>query len=542
MSDSQAVHKSLLPFAAGVAATGFVWALTSNGFKKQQGVSEPKASSAKDKAEKTAAQSPARTPTRKGSFLLNATPDRGSLAQDAKLRNGASAATLSNSLNRQIGMELIKQRDQQMGPNVSVFYKDDGGLVVTRGRGCYMRDLDGNLHLDCCNNVASCGHAHPAVVEAGCKELSAVQTNARFLHPTRQRYLKKLLATFPPELNTVYLVNSGSEANDLALRIAREHATCARKADVIVLDNAYHGHTQALVDISPYKWYQATNGIDYQGEHCHVAPMPDTYRGKHRGAFEDPAVCALYVEEVKDILQRTGGVGTFIAESIIGCGGQVVPPPGYLQGCYDAVRAAGGVCIADEVQTGFARSGTHFWAFQRHGVVPDIVTCGKPMGNGYPIAAVICRRELAQSFSATGIEYFNTYGGNSVGCAIAEAVIDTIAAEGLQRHALEVGDYLTESLQRLRTFSWVGDVRGFGLFQGLEFVLDSAAADPQPHPTLTKFVVDFLRYENVVISRDGPDENVIKVKPPLLFSRANVDTLVGAIEKALVEARRLQTF
>lgn len=293
MSDSQSAQKSVLPFVAGVALTSLLWRLsataksTTDESKQQRSLSDSpvqaKAGEEASKSEKASSQSPTRSPARKGSFLLHATPDRGSIAQNAKLSSGTAAASMNNSLNRQIGLELIKQRDHQMGPNVSVFYKDDGGLVVTRGKGCYMRDLDGNLHLDCCNNVAAVGHAHPTVVEAGSKELGAIQTNGRFLHPTRQRYLKKLLATFPPELSTVYLVNSGSEANDLALRIARQHATCARKTDVIVMDNAYHGHTQALVDISPYKWYQATDGVDYQPEHTHVAPMPDTFRGKYRG-------------------------------------------------------------------------------------------------------------------------------------------------------------------------------------------------------------------------------------------------------------------
>lgn len=478
----------------------------------------------------------------RGSFLLQ-TPNEISAA--AKAASLLHVDKLAGGKNEEVGRELIALRDKQVGPNVSVFYKQDGGLVVTSGTGPYMRDIDGNLHLDCCNNVASVGHAHPKVVLAGAKELAHVQTNGRFLNPIQQRYLSKLLATFPPELNTVYLVNSGSEANDLALRIARAHTTASRPKDVIVLDSAYHGHTQTLVDISPYKWYQAVDGKNYQAPTTHVAPCPDGFRGLHRlGQTEE---CGrLYAQEVDRILSD-GGVGTFIAESIVGCGGQVVPPPGYLRRVYAAVRKAGGVCIADEVQTGFARTGTDFWMFQRHGVVPDIVTVGKPMGNGYPVAAVICRREVAESFARSGIEYFNTYGGNSVACAIAEAVLDTIQEENLQENALRTGEYLTSRLKDLQAKypAWIGDVRGVGLFQGIEFIRDRKKLQGQqdnlqPYPELTKFLVDFLRYQRVIVSRDGPDENVIKVKPPLVFGPEHVDQLVDALDLALAAAQQME--
>lgn len=468
---------------------------------------------------------------KKGSFLLQAAGSRSDAAAALETSKGATA--IYKTKNEEVGRGLIAQHEAHMGPNVSIFYKQDGGLVVTSGQGVYMRDVDGTLHLDCCNNVACVGHSHPAVIKAGASELGQIQTNSRFLHPTRLRYVQKLLKTFPPELDTVYFVNSGSEANDLALRIARAHSTAGRPNDVIVLDSAYHGHTQALVDISPYKWYQAVDGKNYQPPSTHVADLPDGYRGKYRGG-QTEEVGALYAKDVAKVVNELGGVGVFIAESIVGCGGQVVPPPGYLQKCYDAVRAKGGVCIADEVQTGFARSGTHFWMFQKHGVVPDIVVVGKPMGNGYPVAAVVCRRAVAESFASSGIEYFNTYGGNSVACSIAEAVLDTIISEKLQENALKVGNYLTSKLLPLKEkYIWVGDVRGCGLFQGIEFVINKNDRNLQPHPELTKFIVDFLRLENVIISRDGPDENVIKIKPPLVFSEENVNTLVSAIDRAL---------
>jgi ethanolamine-phosphate phospho-lyase len=315
----------------------------------------------------------------KGSFLLTTSTEKSEAAAIAA-RSAGAASTVVGGKNEEVGRALIAEREKSMGPNVSVFYKQDGGLVITSGRGVYMKDIDGNLHLDCCNNVASVGHAHPRVVTAGCKELGNIQTNGRFLNPIQQRYVKKLLSTMPPELNTVYFVNSGSEANDLALRIARAHATAARPNDVAILDSAYHGHTQSLVDISPYKWFQAVDGKNYQPPTTHVMALPDAFRGRHRVGQNEKAG-ELYAQEVEELVNGPlGGVGTFIAESIVGCGGQVVPPPGYLQRVYAAVRAKGGVCIADEVQTGFARAGTHFWMFQEHGVVPDIVTMGKPMG------------------------------------------------------------------------------------------------------------------------------------------------------------------
>ena len=446
--------------------------------------------------------------------------------------------------------DLLETRNRQTGPNISVFYKKEGGLIITEGSGTFMVDSDGNKYLDCINNVACVGHSHPAVVKAGCDALGSIQTNSRFLHPTQQRYLSKLLATFPPELDTVYLVNSGSEANDLALRIAQHGNTANKKNDIICLDHAYHGHTMALLGISPYKWYQAVDGVNRQPETTHVVSCPDGYRGRHRRGDLSSSITnandvedelsRLYASDVEAVIAKTGGVGTFIAESIISCGGQIIPPRRYLQRCYEAVRKAGGICIADEVQTGFGRPGTSFWAFQHHGIDPDIVTIAKPMGNGYPIAAVVCRRALADAFASTGIEYFNTYGGNSVGCAIAEAVLDTIKAERLQENSLDVGQHLLSKLTALsKKYGVIGDVRGFGLFIGIELIQPTQLGSDErllPHTKLTQFLVDFLMNERVLVSKDGPDNNVIKIKPPLVFSRDNADTLVMAMDRALEAA------
>lgn len=282
--------------------------------------------------------------------------------------------------NELVGRELIRERERHMGADVSIFYREAGGLVITSGEGVYLQDIDGNRYLDCINNVAVVGHSHPVVVAAGQKELGRIQTNTRFLNPIQQRYVKRLLATFPPELNTIYFVNSGSEANELALRLARSHTTARRPEDVICIDSAYHGNTLSLIGISPYKWHQATDGKSYRPPTTHVVSLPDGYRGKYP-VGQTPLAGELYAAEVEDLVSGPeGGVGTFIAEGIVGCGGQIVLPPGYLQKCYEEVRSRGGVCIADEVQTGFGRIGNKFWMFEEHGVIPDIVTLGKPMG------------------------------------------------------------------------------------------------------------------------------------------------------------------
>lgn len=452
---------------------------------------------------------------------------------------------ISNLTNNPINEELIQNHLKNQGPNVSMFYKADGGVVAIKGIGAVMYEPDGSSYLDCANNVAGCGHSHPLVVKAACDELHNIMTNGRLLHPIRDRYVKRLLATLPPEIDTLYLVNSGSEANDLALRMAKLYSKASANPEhVICIDAAYHGHVQSCVDISPYKWRQCTDGTNYHKEHVHIVSMPDTYRGPYKSASE-------YANEVKQIIELTGGAGAFIHESMMGVGGQVVLPDGYLAEVYEAIHEAGGCVIADEVQTGFGRSGTSFWEFENHGVIPDIVTMGKPMGNGYPIGAVACRRKVAEAFASSGIEYFNTFGGNSVACAVGNAVLDAIEQDGLQENARVVGEYLKERMLSLKEQpsigEWVGDVRGRGLFQGIEFVTRKEATDEDadsivPHEKLCRYIVDFLKYERVIVSRDGPDGNVIKIKPPLIFTLANVDTLIEGMKRGLEEAEKTGYF
>ena len=307
--------------------------------------------------------------------------------------------------------QLLPRRRVDLGPSLSISYRRP--LSIVRGEGTWLIDHTGRAHLDCVNNVAHVGHSHPHVADALARQSRVLNTNTRYLHPTILDYAERLAALFPDPLNVVYLTNSGSEANELALRIAR---TATGRRDVIALDWGYHGNTQACVDVSAYKFKR--KGGTGQPPHTHLAELPDPYRG--RFGADGPA----YAAHIADLPASAA----FLAESISGCGGQVVFPAGYLAEAYRLARAQGAVCIADEVQVGFGRVGSHMWAFEEHGVVPDIVTLGKPIGNGHPLGAVITTRALADAF-ANGMEWFNTFGGNPVSCAVGMAVLDVIRSE-----------------------------------------------------------------------------------------------------------------
>src|SRR5215831_17855080 len=333
----------------------------------------------------------------------------------------------------------------------------------------YLYDENGRAYLDAVNNVSHVGHCHPRVVRAGREQMAVLNTNTRYLHDNLVRYAQRLCAKLPEPLSVCYFVCSGSEANELALRLARTHT---RRRDMIVVDVAYHGNTTSLIEISPYK--NEGPGGTGAPPYVHKVPMPDVYRGRYKK--DDPQAgekYARYVEETIQTVKDDGGeAAAFICESLLGCGGQIVLPPNYLQEAYRHIRKAGGVCIADEVQVGFGRVGTHFWGFETQEVVPDIVTMGKPIGNGHPLAVVVTTPEIAASFN-NGMEYFNTFGGNPVSCAIGLAVLDVIAEEGLQENALRVGAHLMEGLSGLmEKHTLIGDVRGPGLFVGIELVLD----------------------------------------------------------------------
>ena len=400
---------------------------------------------------------------------------------------------------------LIQERSRLLGRNLSVAYERP--LNIVRGSMQYLYDDEGRRYLDAYNNVAHVGHCHPRVVAAGQQQMELLNTNTRYLSELILEYAEKLTATLPEPLRVCFFVNSGSEANELALRLARAH-TKAR--DLIVLEHAYHGNTTTLIDISPYK--HDGPGGEGAPPWVHKSPLPKS---------QDDAE---HVAELAGQLNLCG----FSAESMPSVAGQIIFPDGYLARVYEGVRDAGGVCIADEVQTGYGRIGTHFWAFEKYGVVPDIVVLGKPIGNGHPIGAVITTRAIADSF-ANGMEFFSTFGGNNVSCAIGLKVLEVLRDENLQAHALEVGELLLAGLRELQQrHEIISDARGSGLFIGVELMRDS-----QPASDEASRVVNQMRERGILFGTDGPHHNVLKIRPPMPFSQADADQLLTNLNELL---------
>lgn len=421
---------------------------------------------------------------------------------------------------------LLEARGRHLGRGLTVHYREP--VHVTRGWMQYLYDAGGRRYLDLVNNVCHVGHCHPRVVRAVAEQMARLNTNTRYLYDPLAEYLERLLGRFAEPLRVCYLVCSGSEANELALRLARTHT---KRRDVIVVANAYHGNTSTLVEMSPYK-YNGPGGTG-RPSWVHEIEMPDVYRGSVRDPAAAGPAYAAQVDEAISRAERNGGVAAFFCESFLGCGGQIELPLGYLRAAYERVRAAGGVCIADEVQVGFGRSGTHFWGFETQGVVPDIVTLGKPIGNGHPIGAVITTEAIAASFD-TGMEYFNTFGGNPVSCAAGLAVLDVVEEEGLQENARRVGDCLRQLLRDLASrHAAIGDVRGRGLFLGVDLVRDRTTRDPAPE--LAAEVVERLRRRGILVTTEGPHANVLKIKPPLVVTEANAEEAATALDTVLAE-------
>jgi len=401
-----------------------------------------------------------------------------------------------------------------------------------RGSGQWLFDAEGRAYLDAVNNVPHVGHANARVVEALHGQMRALNTNTRYLHERILDYGERLAALLPDPLEICFFVNSGSEANDLALRLAR---TATGREDIMVLDGAYHGHVTSLIGVSPYKF----DGRGGQGRPpgTHVVPMPDPFRGPHPGMTLESG--RAYAKTVQAAAAEAD-IAAFMAESVPGCGGQIVPPPGYLAGAAHAIREAGGVFIADEVQIGMGRAGSHFWGFQIHEtddpsthVVPDIVVLGKPIGNGHPLGAVITTRAIADAFN-NGMEYFNTFGGNPASCAVGLAVLDEIEDRGLQAHAASVGAHLLTGLQSLGTkHAILGEARGVGLFVGVELVRDRETLEPAAD--VASYVANRMREEGILISTDGPLHNVLKIKPPMVFDADDADRLVETMDRILAE-------
>lgn len=424
--------------------------------------------------------------------------------------------------------ETLAARRALLGKNLSISYQRP--LKIVRGWKQYLYDDAGRAYLDVYNNVPLVGHSHPRVVQAAQAQLALLNTNTRYLHDNVNRYAQRLSRMLPAPLRTCFFVNSGSEGNELALRLARAHTG---REDIIVLEHAYHGHTTTLIDISPYKF----DGPGGRGKKrwVHVAPLADDYRGSYRR--DDSQAGAKYARHVAEILGRTRAEGrsvaAYIAESLPSVGGQIVFPSGYLSQVYSHLRGAGAVCIADEVQVGFGRLGTHFWGFETQDVVPDIVVLGKPIGNAFPLAAVITTPEIANSFN-NGMEFFSTFGGNPVSCAAGLAVLDVLEEEGLQQNALRVGAQLLAGLKAFeKRHVLIGDVRGSGLFLGIDLVLDRETRAPAPRQA--SYVVNRLRDCGILTGTDGPHHNVIKLRPPLVFSEADADFFLKTLDAILEE-------
>jgi 4-aminobutyrate aminotransferase-like enzyme len=417
--------------------------------------------------------------------------------------------------------DLLTRRQRALGSAYRLFYEKPVHLV--RGDGVWLYDADGRKYLDMYNNVPHVGHCHERVVRAVCEQAGKLNTHTRYLHENIVNLAERLTAKCPADLDTAMFCCTGSEANELALRIARR---CTGGTGIIVTDFAYHGNTQAIWEIS-------TDSIpaDEVPAHVEAVPAPDTYRGAHRGDDAGQLYAAQVADAIAALEQRGIKLAAFVVDTIVSSSGVVSPPPGYLSRVAEIVRDAGGLFVADEVQPGFGRTGHHFWGFEADGLVPDIVTMGKPMGNGHPLSAVITRAELVDDFSRHG-RYFNTFGGNPVSCAAGLAVLDVIEEENLQQNALAVGQHLVDGLWKLaEVHESIGDVRGSGLFLAVELVTSSE--ERVPATALTREVVNGLRDNGVLTGSIGPDDNILKLRSPLVLSKDDADYFLNMLDEVL---------
>ncbi|WP_288956441.1 aminotransferase class III-fold pyridoxal phosphate-dependent enzyme [uncultured Polaribacter sp.] len=423
-----------------------------------------------------------------------------------------------------VSQTILNERKQHLGKSLSLQYQQP--LHIVKGANQHLIDAFGNKFLDTVNNVAHVGHENFNVVKAGQQQMALLNTNSRYLHKNITTLAKELLETLPEELSVLHFVNSGSEANELAIRMIKANTN---SDEIIASEHGYHGNTNKTIAISSYKF--DGKGGKGKPQNTHIFPIPDTFRGKYRG--ED--IAKKYAKEVQLLIDKIHKqhkkVGGFIIEPIISCGGQIELPQGFLKEVYQKIKNAGGLCISDEVQVGVGRMGKTFWGFQFHDVVPDIVTIGKPLGNGHPIAAVACTKKVAEKF-ANGMEFFNTFGGNPVSCAIANEVLKEVKRKKLQENALKVGEYLKSELQNLtKKYTIIGDVRGQGLFLGFELVYKNL----NPLSEKTDYLINRMKYYGILMSSDGPDRNVIKIKPPLTFTLENAKEVIFYLEKVFDE-------
>lgn len=408
--------------------------------------------------------------------------------------------------------EILKMRGEHISESLSIGHGKP--LHITRGEMQYLYSRSGEKYLDLVNNVCHVGHCNPHVVSAGQKQMAVLNTNTRYIYDGLTQYIQRLSYTLPEGLDYGFLVNSGSEANELAIRLARAYTN---NHDIVVMEGAYHGHTGMLIDLSPYK-FRGPGGKGVAEDWVHVAPVPDIFRDNSRD----------YLNEFEGIVRDARPIAGFIVESMLSCAGQIPFPQGYLAKSFELIRSVGGLCIADEVQVGFGRLGSKMWAFEEHGVIPDIVVMGKPIGNGHPMAAVFTTKEIADSFK--GMEFFSTFGGNPVSCAIGMAVLDVIEEKNLIENSKLMGELFIDGLTKLKNrYEIIGDIRGKGLFLGIELVKNRSSLEPAPKEA--KLLVDGMLSKNILLSIDGPKKNVIKIKPPMVISKEDVDRTIKSLNE-----------
>ena len=410
--------------------------------------------------------------------------------------------------------ELLRLREAHLGKALSIAHGKP--LHITHGSMQYLYAVDGTRYLDLVNNVSHVGHSNPRVTQACARQMGLLNTNTRYVYNGLTEYLGRIADTLPETLSVGFLVNSGSEANELAVRIARAHTGAH---DMVVVEGAYHGHTGMLVDLSPYK-FRGPGGKGEPEPWVHVLPIPDSYRRKGVD----------FAAEARSAIEGAGRFAGLLIETMLSCAGQVPLPKGYLAAACRAVREQGGLLIADEVQGGFGRVGSHMWAFEESGVIPDIVVMGKPMGNGHPMAAGFTTPEIATSFEQ--MEWFSTFGGNPVSCAIGMAVMDCIEQDGLMARAEQLGGRFMQGLVELQDrHPIIGDVRGRGLFLGFELVSDLSTLEPATEEAGQ--LVNEMRRRGVLLSTDGPHHNVIKIKPPMVLNEEDIDTTLEHLDEVL---------
>ena len=419
--------------------------------------------------------------------------------------------------------KLMDRRRHALGPFYSHFYEEP--LYLVRGEDVWLYDEDGRRYLDCYNNVPSVGHCHPEVVETLARQASTLNTHTRYLHHAVVEYAEMIADTLPGDLSVCSFVCTGTEANDLAYRIAR---SVTGNQGVIMTTDAYHGNSTLVAELSrPYECQRP------MPDHIVDAEPPYTYRGPF--GEDHPDFAGAYADLVDDAIDRLGDKGhkpaMMIIDSIYDGKCILTPPAEYQQAVYRKVRAAGGLMVADEVQSGLTRLGDHMWGFMDSGVVPDIVTMGKPMGDGHPLAIVVTTPEIAADF-AKETDYFNTFGGNPVSAEVGKKVLEIVLRDQLLANVRETGDYLLAGLRRLaETHELIGEIRGKGFFVGIELVTDRAAKTPAAKETAA--VIEAMRESGVLVSRIGRYRNIVKIRPPLTFRRAHADVVLEKLDAAL---------